>query len=1157
MGEILGSDMAHQSRLAWERLDEVVNRYPDHVALVCAHQRAGLYGLGKQHHGDHGQWSYGTLYEGILRLSASLESLGLSHDCLLFVLLGNSLEHVITTWAGYRIGCTHVSIHPNTLSNSVEARHVIQTVLDNRPSPKAGVLVQDEAAADQFDQLFPQLDVIKILIDHDQPGPSAWTSFSRLMQPVEGTPLRSSGLLGSHETSIFFSSGTTSLPKPCEMNVPAWITSLSSGSALGLVRPGDRVMSLVPCSHVFGYMGQMFALTHGATLVYPSYLAFNPRTTIDTLRTVPCNYIVMVSALVHAFLSADLSWSSLPPIDTVIFSGMTLYTAVAKEFQAKVGTRAIENIFGMTEGAFCATGPVEDLESISCDGFLAAGRPMAGSRLRLCAPNSTEPLPPGVAGEVHYSGYQTARGYIGMTSDSFYIDADGCSWYKTGDQAILYEPNGLVYPVGRYKDLIIRGGKNLSPSAIESVLNRDSELNQLNPQAVPLPDAVAGEVPVIVVNREIPQLQVQHIMHLILTQLGAAYVPDQVLSIQTLGAIAYPRTTSGKVQKVKLAALVRQHVAAHATAPEPSLPSSSNEIRPRVTQLWADVLGTTTEEVDVQAPLSERVDSITLMRVHSKVTKLTGKKVPFATWASAKTIADQIRVLENADRSQEDTYPLAYDEGRARVGGPGLEDMEHLLGDASRLPATQALVQQAIASYQLTWDDVEDVFPANDFQHIMRQAQLIDYWQLFICIHTRGYSVLELRRALEATLLVHPMLRSFAVQDDTSQTLLVTVRPSPAILERCIVDYGEVATLEDVHRLVVDFPPEHRIALPGPLFCGLMVYVKEIKSAVLVGNYCHSVMDATYYEIFEDDIEVALSGKPLRPHASYKAWNESYYLLQDSLASRPAFEYHKSQMQQVPDGPVALWPTPSRSLGALSGQQSEGLYLLEFQLPALMLMRQHHPTLMTSVVVKTALALLTVFHTKHSEMLLFNLEGARGRFPFLPSSFPREGLLDGARVAGPTLTGNVERISLEPHETVLQLLYRAQAQQFLITRYANAPWRRILQAVPRMKELYPAVADHLIFNWTGSTTFKVDEKKGLHEHIQRQEIFFKPTCGLMVDAGASGKDGTDLCLTLTGAVANNSPDWIRSIAQGLQAITTWLTQQQNWDRPVRSFSECL
>ncbi|GKZ49071.1 putative NRPS-like protein biosynthetic cluster [Aspergillus brasiliensis] len=279
------------------------------------------------------------------------------------------------------------------------------------------------------------------------------------------------------------------------MNAPAWISSLSSGSSLDLV--------------------------HG-------------------VRAATC-----------AFITADVSLSSLPPIDTVIFSGITLYTADANEFKAKV--RAIENLYGMTEGIFCATGAVKDLESISRDGFLAAGRPMAGSTRRLCAPNSTEPLPPGVAGEVHYSGYQKARGYIGIPSEPFYIDADECSWYKTGLAA-----------------------KYISPSAIEVVLNRDSELNQLNPRAVPFPDAVAGEIPVIVVNREISWLQMQRIMHLILVQMGAAYVL-----------------------------------------------------------------------------------------------------------------------------------------------------------------ATQALVQQTNANYQLTWDDVEDVFLANGFQYGMRHAHLIDYWEFFICTHTR------------------------------------------------------------------------------------------------------------------------------------------------------------------------------------------------------------------------------------------------------------------------------------------------------------------------------------------------------------------------------------------------------------------------------------
>lgn len=316
-------------------------------------------------------------------------------------------------------------------------------------------------------------------------------------------------------------------------------------------------------------------------------------------------------------------------------------------------------------------------------------------------------------------------------------------------------------------------------------------------------------------------------------------------------------------------------------------------------------------------------------------------------------------------------------------------------------------------------------------------------------------------------------------------------------------------------------------------------------------------MDATYYELFQDDLELALNGQPLHPHVPYKSWCESYYLLQGSLAARPAFEYHLSQMQRVPDGPVALWPTPSQSSSIAPGRAEEGLYLLEFGLPALLAMRHHHPTLMTSVVVKTALALLTLFHTKHANILLLNIEAARGHFPFLPASLSREGPLDAMRVAGPAIAGNVELITYQSQETVLQLLYRVQAQQRAVTQYANAPWRRILQEMPRMQQLYSAVANHLIFNWTGTGILKSNDKKAMHQQIQRQEIFCRPTTGLMVDAGASGKDGTELCISLSGAVANTSNDWIRDIAQRLQAITTWLTHQGNWERPVASFAESL
>lgn len=723
----------------YERFDQVTKDYPDELALICTHQRPGLYGLGPTETGNdyHGKWTYRQLREGVARLSVSLEQLGLAEGCLLFIVLGNSIEHVLATFAGYRLGCIHVSIHPQGLSNPTEAKHIVQTVLDNKPSLRAAFLVKDRETAGQFDQLFPNLDCTKIIVEEHR---DSWVSFVHLMNPEvdekSSTSTSKPPRATSPETSIFFTSGTTSLPKACIMDVPAWITSLGSRSTFGSFAPGNRVLVLVPCSHVLGYMGQMFALTHGATLIYTSYFAFQPQATMEILHRERCTHIVMVSALAHAFITANSSARRrIQPLDTVIFSGMTLSADILKEFQETVRTLAIENLYGMTEGAFCSTGRVEDIKTIVRDGFVAAGLPMLGSRVRICAPGSRSPLPCGVAGEVHHSGYQTARAYIGVDSEAFYVDEEGCPWYITGDQAAIYE-DGLLYPIGRYKELIIRGGKNISPAAIEAVLNRDSELQLLNPQVVPLPDPVAGEVPVIVVNKDLRDDQGRRIIKVILSQMGPTYAPNKIISIQSLGKDAYPRTTSGKVQKMKLAALVRKHEEDQLAERHRNVSLDDLAWHHRVVHIWAETLGTKNTDLDLHAKLSERLDSITSMRVHAKIRRVTGKDVPFATWATVDSIADQLNLLESAS----DVAEINEFSGstHSRMGGPSVEDMVHLISDPSQLQATHDIIRQTIASCQLSWDDIEDIFPATDFHDIMCQTHLIDSWEFFVSVQTQG-----------------------------------------------------------------------------------------------------------------------------------------------------------------------------------------------------------------------------------------------------------------------------------------------------------------------------------------------------------------------------------------------------------------------------------
>ena len=101
---------------------------------------------------------------------------------------------------------------------------------------------------------------------------------------------------------------------------------------------------------------------------------------------------------------------------------------------------------------------------------VSVGQLMPGVKARICELGSHKVLNRGDVGELHVSGPQKIGGYLYGDNAAFYTDPSG-SWMATGDQARIDE-DGDVFILGRYKDIIIRGGECLSPALIESCLDR-------------------------------------------------------------------------------------------------------------------------------------------------------------------------------------------------------------------------------------------------------------------------------------------------------------------------------------------------------------------------------------------------------------------------------------------------------------------------------------------------------------------------------------------------------------------------------------------------------------------------------------------------------------------------------------------------------------
>lgn len=249
-------------------------------------------------------------------------------------------------------------------------------------------------------------------------------------------------------------------------NLTSIATTYGRGPASG---PTAITCNHLPIYHIAGLVsGGWNPLANGGAIVHPAP-SFTAQSTVDAIRLEGVTFMVLVPSMIGLLINDP----ALPPADEIAIQNISLgastilYTDVEKCYEY-FGAKRVITSYGMTEGLMMTRGflPREPTEAA----IKGIQRVAAGTRLKICAPNSNIPLPRGEPGEVHQGGASTIRGYIGKESDAFYSDEEG-SWCRTGDQAVMHADGGIQI-TGRYKDLIIRGGVNISPQAIEGVISR-------------------------------------------------------------------------------------------------------------------------------------------------------------------------------------------------------------------------------------------------------------------------------------------------------------------------------------------------------------------------------------------------------------------------------------------------------------------------------------------------------------------------------------------------------------------------------------------------------------------------------------------------------------------------------------------------------------
>jgi fatty-acyl-CoA synthase len=204
--------------------------------------------------------------------------------------------------------------------------------------------------------------------------------------------------------------------------------------------------------------------------------------------------------------------------------------------EAEFGVEVI-NCYGQTETCGVTTSTIfSDSEHTKTT---TSGRPLEGVSIKI-ADKDGEPVTRGVPGQLCYKGPGMMSGYQDDEANSEAFDREG--WFLTGDLATMDSNNNVII-VGRAREMIIRGGENLSPGEIENYMLEHPDIADV--AVVGIPDPKYGEVVCAALRTRSPDHASAEEIHAWCNDRVSRWkVPEYIVFVEQ-----FPTTHSGKIQK--------------------------------------------------------------------------------------------------------------------------------------------------------------------------------------------------------------------------------------------------------------------------------------------------------------------------------------------------------------------------------------------------------------------------------------------------------------------------------------------------------------------------------------------------------------------------------------------------------------------------------